>query len=164
MAEEKRHEGKPETITISVDMLNELIASKARESVAALLSKPPDLQFQEDMDRMRGKDRPLRPETLVKCLSPITGARFTLRVNPVSRGLPAGRIVEMIDYERPAGWDKKIADGGLYYDGDDFPLTNKDGTPNKLYLKWVYENFWRRDWSELSGKPASFADQWRVKE
>jgi hypothetical protein len=151
-----------QTVTLTLSDLNTLIDARARETVANILSaKAPDQEMAERMDRQRGKHLPPMPESLVPCRSPITGATMSVRVLK-SRSFPDGRIVEMLDYVRPDGWDRKKKDGGLYMDGDSFPMLQDNGKPHMKYTKWLYQSFWQRDWNALSGQPASFLDQWRV--
>ena len=77
-------------------------------------------------------------------------ARLSASVRPK----PSPRLVEMIDYERPAGWDVCEASGGRM--PDTYSDANRD---EKQFLKWVYQTFWLRDQNEVGGKPLN--PQWR---
>jgi hypothetical protein len=128
------------------------------------IEKTIDEQIRERMALMRGAGVPAQHEALIPMLSPITGARFTGRFlasrsvsfksdgTPIPNGPP--RLVEMIDYERPAGWDVPEASGGRM--PDTYSDANRD---EKQFLKWVYQTFWLRDQNEVGGKPLN--PQWR---
>lgn len=179
MADEKKHDQKqpepvkppetsPGTITVSLADLKVLIADgiadgTRRELANILGGKAPDEQMRDYMDRARGKNIPPPPEELVPCVSPMTGAKFAARVI-MSRAYPLGRIVELLDYERPVGWDVHKEDGGLYDGPKNFMLINPEtGLPRIKYRQWAYQTFYMVDWNHLSGKPASILDHWRVK-
>ena len=157
------------TVTVTMSALEALINSsidaRVRDRLAEVQSKSFDEGMQERMDRMRGKDRPLPPEELVPCVSPITGATFTVRLI-MSRAYPQGRVVELLDYVRPEGWDKHKDDGGLYNDVRENMVPLVPGqTLNKgqyKYRDWCYRAFWMTDWRALSSKPGSFLAQWRA--
>jgi hypothetical protein len=156
-------EKKDETVTVSMAVFKELISSQVRE---VLTSKTQDEQIQEKLRQMRGQDRPLPPEEVVDCRSPITGATFKARCT-MSRAYPAGRVVEIVDYVLPDGADVPRDDGGLcdmprekiFIQREDGEFT-KDFT--KPYLFWRYASYWAKDWNEVSGQPASFLAQWRA--
>ena len=160
MSDPKKPE-QPASITVTIAELNQLIASK----VAEFIGKPYDEKIQEELDRQRGKDRPLPPEELVSCRSPSTGATFTARLI-LSRQFPSGRICELLDYERPEGTDKHVDDGGKYQGlREDLELPPLSGNLNAAqyrYRKWLYDSYFAADWNTLSGKPGSFLAQWRV--
>ena len=178
MADEKKHD-QPQTITLTLDALKALMKEQAetitkavearqddriRSGVAEILGgKAPDEQMRDYMDRARGKNIPPPPEELVPCVSPMTGSKFVARVI-MSRAYPLGRIVELLDYERPVGWDAHKEDGGLYDGPKNFMLINPEtGLPRIKYRQWAYQTFYMVDWNHLSGKPASILDHWRVK-
>jgi hypothetical protein len=150
------------TVTITLSALQELIKNQTNASVAAILAgKSPDERMREEVDKLKGRDRPPIPEELVPCRSPLTGATFNVRVIK-SKSFPVGRIMEMVDYVRPIGWDTHREDGGLY----DGPRENlqphpQTGRHTLVYLHWVYKSFYAKDWAELSGKPASVLEMWR---
>jgi len=160
--EKKKADEKPEqTITLTMSALNELISLKTRESLAEIMTaKTPDERMTDALDQVRGKNRPPIPEEIVACRSPLTGATFKLRVTK-SKTYPQGRVVEMIDYERPAGWDVHREDGGLCDVPRELMRENpQSGKPFLKFAQWLYDNFWRRDWNEVHGKPFSFLAQW----
>ena len=149
----------PETITVTLDALKMLIA----QGIAEKFGRPYDEQVQEEFDRMRGKDRPLPPEDLIPCRSPVSGAMFTARLIK-SKSFPSGRVVELLDYKRPPGTDAHKEDGGLYggpREGMLPVLRDNPDAAQYLYLRWIY-SFFQNDWNLLSGKPGSFLAQWRV--
>jgi hypothetical protein len=150
-------------VTLPASSLADLIASKVRDEVARIMTATTvDERMRTAMDAMRGRNIPPPPETMVECRSPLTGARFRLRAT-TSKTYPAGRVVEMLDYERPAGWDAHKEDGGLYEGPREFmalqPQTNR---PGLKYTHWVYTTFWQTDWNAVSGKPLSYLAQWRA--
>jgi hypothetical protein len=162
-----KHDEKEEVVTLPASAITELINARVRDEVAKIFTaKTPDEQIAERMRELRGQNRPLPPEDIVPCRSPITGATFKMRVT-MSRAFPAGRVAEMIDYVAPEGVDLPRDDGGLcdmprekmFIQREDGEFT-KDFT--KPYLFWRYTNFWMKDWNELSGRPASFLAQWRT--
>jgi len=137
--------------------------SVVRDELAAVMSaKTPDQRIAEAMGRMRGAGNPLPPETLIPCVSPLTGATFTARVI-TSKPFPLGRIVELLDYAQPAGFDVHITDGGLY-DGDRSTLINQNGIkePKQPFRLYVYKRYWQVDTNALAGRPASHLAQWRA--
>jgi hypothetical protein len=141
-------------VTLPASALAELIAAQVRSEVARIMTaKTPDERMSEEMDRQRGRNRPAPyTEELVPCLSPLTEAKFTARLT-FSKSFPRGRVAELIDYVRPDGWDRKKQDGGRYHDGEEWPLKNEKGDPARRFTAWVYEEFWKKDWNELSGNP-----------
>lgn len=147
------------TITITMGALQQLI----KAGIAETMGKTFDDKMRDDIDRIRGRNVPPPPEELIACVSPLTGARFTARAIK-SRSLPQGRIVELLDYVQPEGWNVHKEDGGMY-DGD--PGTLKEnpqtGLPMMKFRVWAYNMFWKKDWAELSGKPISFlTSYWRA--
>lgn len=154
-----KHEEKEATVTLTAADLQSLIRDAVRAQVLDLMTaKTPDEQIREAIDRQRGIGRPTAPEFLVACRSPITGSTFTARL--VASKTLGTRVIEILDYTRPDGWDRKKCDGGLVEDGDQMPLLEADGKPGKRYVKWLYETFWLRDADEVGGKP--LPDQWRA--
>jgi hypothetical protein len=149
----------PPPATITHDALSALIATAVRAELANIMTaKSPDQRMTEAMASARGQDRPAAPEFLVACRSPITNATFTARL--LDSKAIGKRVVELLNYERPEGWDRKKVDGGLVPDGDEMPLKNADGSPSKKYAMWLYNTYWQRDVNALGGKP--LPDQWRV--
>ena len=163
MAQDKKQDAPPEqTITVTPSMLSTLIAAEV-----AKLHKAKDFNeiAQESLDHMRGKDRPLPPEDLIPCRSPSTQATFTARLIK-SRTFPAGRIVELLDYVRPAGAEKHVDDGGMFSGPREWMRPKVDGEPldkgQYKYRHWLYSDFFMADWNTLTGRPASFLAQWRI--
>lgn len=149
----------PAPATITQDALSALIATAVRAELANIMTaKSPDQRMTEAMASARGQDRPAAPEFLVACRSPITNATFTARLIE-SKSLGT-RVVELLDYQRPDGWDRKKVDGGLVPDGDEMPMKNADGSPSKKYAMWLYNNFWQKDSNAIGGKP--LPNQWRA--
>ncbi len=156
-----------ETVSLPASALTELINARVRDEVLKILTaKTPDEQIEEKLRIARGQNRPPPPEETVECRSPITGATFKARI-VTSRQSPSGRIVEILDYAHPKGVDLPKSEGGLC----DIPrekmfvqLESGDFTNEftKAYAFWRYNEFWAKDWNELTGQPASFLAQWRV--
>ncbi len=148
------------TATVTVTDLSKLIQDAVDARLAEIMTaKSPDDRIRDAMERQRGIGVPTAAEFLVPCVSPITKAKFTARLI-ASKSLGA-RVVELLDYERPAGWDTKKQDGGIVPDGDQMPLKDpQTGKPGSRYVKWLYETFWQRDAAELGGK--QLPDQWRA--
>ena len=167
MADDKKKPDEPQTITLTLDALRALVKDQVQEGTRSELAKlmtatTVDERMQQAMDAMRGKNRPLPPETLVVCRSPVTGATFALRLVH-SKAFPEGRVVEMVDYARPEGWDRHREDGGLYEGPREMMSINSEtGLQHLRYRTWVYQTFWQTDWNSVSGKPASFLAQWRI--
>src|SRR5271166_5409724 len=133
MADEKKkpdekHEDKPlppapeATITITLSAIQQLI----KAGIAEAVGKPPDDRMKDEIDRIRGRNVPPPPEDLIPCVSPITGSSFTVRVIR-SRGLPQGRIIELLDYVHPEGWDLHKEHGGTFDGARE--VMNADGRP-----------------------------------
>jgi hypothetical protein len=147
---------KPEQmLSVSESALKDLIAAGIAQIMSA---RTPDERIREAMDRQRGVGLPMAPEFLVPCVSPITGATFTARVIQSRSG--ETRCVDLLDYQRPVGWDVKEVDGGLVPGGESMPLKEENGTPGTRYTKWLYETFWMRDANEVGGKP--IPSSWRA--
>ena len=173
--EEKKNPAPPapeQTVTITLGVLEKLIEAKAKDTakdtVATILSgKTYDESMAERMDQMRGKNRPVAPEEMIRCRSPLTGGTFTARAIK-SRSFPAGRIVEILDYERPTGCTVHKDDGGLYEGQREWMNVDPKAPHHTLnkgqhkYLFWLYSQFWQKDWNAVSGKPVSFLEQWRL--
>ena len=169
MADEKKHPNAPAdkleapTVTLPATTLAELIAAAVDKRVAEIMTATTvDERMQTAMNAMRGKNIPPTPEELIACRSPVTGATFTARV-VLSRAYPLGRIVELLDYARPAGWDVHKDDGGLY-DGvrESMRINPETGERFIKFRQWTYKTFWMSDWNAISGKPTSFLAHWRV--
>jgi hypothetical protein len=166
--EEKKSDAREEMVSMPASAYTEMFNARVRDEVLKILTaKTPDEQIAERLDALRGKNRPPPLESLVECRSPITGSTFKARCVQ-SKTYPDGRIVEILDYTFPDGIDVPKDDGGLC----DMPrekmfVQREDGEfthdLTKPYLYWRYQNFWAKDWNELSGQPASFLAQWRVR-
>jgi hypothetical protein len=144
--------------TITTDALSTLIAAAVRAEVAKLMTQStPDEQIVTALDRARGKDKPLPKEDHVKCVSPLTGARFTAHLL-WSRTYPEGRVIEIEDYERPPGWDVSRANGGAVPDG--LEMKDQSGRPAKRYTNWLRIEYWQKDLVALISKP--LPAQWRA--
>ena len=152
---------KEETVTLPASALAELIATAVRAEVAKVATAThPDARMREVLDGMRGKDLPPLPEETIECQSPLTGAKMKVRLVK-SKAFPSGRVAEMFDYERPAGWDSHKENGGLcHLPMDQMQINPQTGKHFLKYLEYVYKTYWQRDWKELSGKPASALVQW----
>jgi len=147
-------------VQITSDALATLIATQVREELAKIMTqRSPDEAIQEALDRARGKDRPLPPEYLIQCKSPLTGSTFTARLQ-ASRRHPGGRVIELLDYVRPEGWDRHKRDGGLVNDDTVMWSQFQPGKPDPQYANWVRKTFWQRDAEALIGHP--LAPQWRA--
>jgi hypothetical protein len=145
-------------VTVTEGALEMLIASAVRAEVAKLMTaSTPDEQIQKALDRARGKDRPLPKEEAIACFSPVTKARFTARLI-ASSVFPQGRVIELLDYVRPDGWDVPRLDGGLVPDGMD--RKNDRGELSKEFANWARKEFWQKDLEMLVGRP--LPDQWRA--
>lgn len=133
------------------------------QTIQLLTSKSLDEKMVEDMARYRGADRPPLPEYVIPCKSPVTGATFGVRILK-SKAYPEGRIVELIDYVRPTGWDKHVDEGGLYDGVRDTLYDKKTGVfaPSIAFRKYAFERYLRVDSSQLQGQPARAVDQYRV--
>lgn len=157
----KPPEAPPTTITVTPEVLNQLINAR----LAEVLGRNFDEKFEEEYGKMRGKGRPLDPEELVPCRSPSTGSTFTVRL-VISRAFPSGRVVELLDYVRPDGTDRHAKDGGLYNglpeDMNPVPPGEAMKARQFVYMEWLYKSFFAADWNAISGKPGSFLAQWRV--
>ena len=133
---------------------------RVRAEVAGIMTaRTPDESMAAAMQALRGTTKPRAPEGLIPCRSPITDATFSARVVR-SRAFPKGRILELLDYQRPEGWDKHKDDGGLYLGPRELMQVDSQGVPHWGYRKWVYEEFWAKDIAALAGKSASYLRQW----
>lgn len=130
-------------------MPRNLSIDDVKAEMARVMATPADEIMRRDIDKMRGKDRPLPHEFLVPCKSPLTGATFNARC-VVSRTYPDGSVVEMLDYEYPAGVDVPKVNGGLYpYPEDtmyaDPAFGNPPGTKSSKYKVWLHASFYQTD-------------------
>lgn len=153
----KNETASAETLTVDAAALKALVEAqveaKVQERLAAmnmLEAKTADDRFKDTMDHMRGRNGEQHPEEEHACESPATGATFKARVIR-SRSFPKGRVVELLEYTEPAGYDVHTSDGGLVPDG--VPIRSKEGSFTPQFKMWRYQTFWRRDLSEFVGKP-----------
>ena len=101
------------TVVLQSSALAELIGAAVRAEVAKIMTaKGPDERIAEAMAVQRGQTLPQPIEAAVDCRSPITGAIFTVRLLQPRKPGYTPRVVELLDYERPEGWDRSIDDGG----------------------------------------------------
>ncbi len=139
----------PKTITIDTATLNELIDAKVRAGIAEAQAKgvAEGADFERAMGTIRGGDKPAAKVWQSElCESPITGSRFNAKLME-SRSTPLGRVVDLENYEFPAGIDVAQQDGGLMPDAH-------IASPPEVHAHWKYWEFVRRDLIEYaSGKP-----------
>lgn len=149
----------PPTVTVGATDFAALIDAAVEAKVAKIFSaRAPDERIKQQVELARGIGLPLAPEMLVPCRSPITGSTFLAR-QIVSKSEGA-RVAELLEYDRPAGWDRKKIDGGIVPDDEAMPLKEQNGQPGKRYARWLYSEFLMRDLNAIGGKllPA----QWRA--
>lgn len=157
-------------VELTTEQLNEIIASAVKAAIdsargpqpevpgKAFEDATPDEQFHATMRERRGKHLPALPIKHVACKSNVTGATFNAEIN--DRGI----VVGLPDYAYPPGIDISSDEGGLVPRGMN-PIDTTTGRPNKLWLKWRWENFWQIDLRAFVNKPlpkyaqAEFADQ-----
>lgn len=147
------------TITVTMSMLEALVAAKVAEE----RRKPIDETWQEQMRRARGQDHPLPAEEIVEVLSPITRARFSVRL---IRDSSSRMVVTEThgEYLRPDGWDVSRRDGGLATDAE--LDTTPEGRPTKKALWELHKRYFLRDWSEIGPTAEGrreLPDLWRAK-
>jgi hypothetical protein len=150
----------PPIAVSQTDLVSLLRAAAAQEVAGIFTAKTTDERIRDAIDRQRGVGQPTAQEFLVECRSPITGSTFTARLVASKSPEVGTRVVEMLDYRRPDGWDRKRQDGGIVPDGDDMPLVEANGVPGKRYASWLYENFLKKDYNAVGGKV--LPDQWRA--
>lgn len=118
-----------------------------------------------DEDRQRLLTSPGQPKRyrMIPGKSEETGSTFTLHVVE-SKGMPHGRIVQLVGYKHPDGMLVEERNGGKMPDG--FPaLKNQQEYPSipegqevprhmltVRYLHWRWDNFWKADLKRLVGK------------
>jgi hypothetical protein len=124
-----------------------------KAEMARVMAKPADEVMRADIDRLRGRDRPLPKEFLIPCRSPMTGATFAARC-VASRSFPEGSVVELLDYVYPPGIDQARSEGGLYpYPADtmyaDPAFGNPPGAKSAKYKVWLWDSFRRTDMRAL---------------
>lgn len=128
------------------DRMYELAKAGATPAVKSPGDKTADELFQEQMRERRGQHLPPLKVEVVACKSPGTGSTFDAHVNHL------GKVVEIPNYKHPEGHDVSRDDGGLVPSG--MPIINLEtGRPNKLYQKWLWENFYKADLITFVGKP-----------
>jgi hypothetical protein len=129
----------------------------------------PNDAVRDRIARERGIGNPTDPEQLVYCKSPITGSTFTAR-SIASRDPEIGnRVVELLDYQRPAGWNVHKRYGGMVEDAWDL-VDGEDNTvefdpkrkPGIKFQNWFWATFLQRDANALIGRP--LPQGWRVPE
>jgi len=130
------------------------------EVAADRATQNPNDVIHDRIARERGIGNPTDPESLVYCRSPITGATFTAR-SIASRNPEVGnRVVELLDYQRPDGWDRHKKDGGMVEDvwplNDGGELDASLDPRRKLgekFREWLYHSFLKPDSVALIGRP-----------
>jgi hypothetical protein len=140
----------------------------AEKHLRDLQQRDPDAVIREQLARMRGVGRPLRPEpTPIFCRSPLTGATFRVRLVATPEH-PEGVATELLDYTRPEGWDRPRSEGGLFDGLREEMLSNKPGARADAwsfrYGRWVWTTFMQADQRATVDKkaPASALSQWVV--
>lgn len=134
----------------------EIVAAAVKAALEAFsgpVASTPEERFEAFSKQVHPEPRPSTEhvERLVPCRSPITSSTFVARVVK-SRTYPAGRVVELIDYTQPAGFDVPKSEGGLFSDG--VPIRgDSSGGYSVQFNKWAWEEFWRKDLVEFVGKP-----------
>lgn len=158
------------TVTLTQEQFDQLLAaarggSSAQEVAVAVAREFQKPQIGTAEERFEAFRKELKPEPapsemaeiLVDCRSHVTKATFRARV-VASRTFPAGRIVELVDYKRPSGWDVPKSSGGLVPDGMTILKDNanpSDMNPEKYtpqFLDWAWGTFWKVDLVEYVGK------------
>lgn len=123
----------------------------------ARIAPPPqlseDAKVAQLVDDLNGVARSLPRERQIPIKSEVTGGTFQARVVE-SRGFPEGRIVDLVDYKYPAGYNVKSEEGGLIPRG---LKSHRDdnGHPLTIYKQWLWAEFWKKDLIEYVGKPMS---------
>ena len=130
MADEKKKDAPAaeQTITVTPSILKAMFAEWQQEERGR--EKSYEEQSVDVLRKIRGQDRPPIPEELVPCRSPLTGSTMVVRVTK-SRTTPGGRVVEILDYVRPEGWDRHESDGGLYHGEKKWMADPADGNLQK---------------------------------
>lgn len=148
------------TVQVPASTLADLIAAAVDRRVAEIMTaKGPDERIADAMAAQRGQNMPAPHEALVDCVSPITGATFTARMLMPRRPGAPWRVVELLDYTRPEGWDRLQQDGGLVPNGVE--LKNEvTGKPSQKFMLSVHRDYYVKDNQQLLGKP--LPDLWRV--
>lgn len=145
MSDERKPGDKPRTITVDIDTLNELIASRVKEQVAAAAAGTLDAQaqFQAQLDEFRGKNRKTDiVEVFHDCESPLTGATFRARCL-VSKSMPVGRVVDLADYTFPPHVGEYVAPTGA--DGEAIRVSKERFEHNK------FVEYWQKDLNAFAG-------------
>lgn len=103
-------------VTLPASALQAMITALVEKGVQeALKVRSPDERYEEELRVQRGRNPPLE-EQLVPCTSPLNGSTFTARLTR-RRASDPFRVVELLDYKMPEGWDKSKANGGLVENG-----------------------------------------------
>jgi hypothetical protein len=130
-------------------------------------AKTHDEQIRDAIDAQRGKGRPLPPEQLIYCKSPITGSTFTARLIESRNKEIGNRVVELLDYQRPQGWNVHKMDGGMVPDvwplveGEDIDVPfDPKRKPGLKFSSWFWAEFLQKDAAALIGLP--LPKNWRA--
>jgi hypothetical protein len=153
------------SVSVPASALADLISAAVDRRVAEIMgAKSPDQKIAEAMAAQRGTNNPGQQEQLVDCRSPITKSTFTARLLLPRKPGGQYRVVELLDYERPDGWDRHAADGGLVPNGTSIHKTDERGDPTPAFdarfALSVVRDYYNRDNRALIGKPLD--PVWRV--
>ena len=129
-------------------LIDDIVARRLKDALAA---RSVDDRFEEEMALLRGTKRPLPHEQLVECASPVTKATFTARLLMPRKEGGQYRVVELIDYTKPDGWDRSVSNGGLVPDGVE--IYGQDGKMTLRFGASVNQNYYNRDNRDVMGKP-----------
>ena len=152
---EKNKPAAPEptaTVPVPTTAFAEMVEALVQKGIAKAMSlKTPDDIYEEGLRLQRTRNPPLEEE-LVPCVSPITKATFSAKIQK-GRG-PDGqwRVVEFVDYARPDGWDRWQQDGGLVPNG----TAIMNDVTNQLEPKFMWEvhrKYYKADNDALMGRP-----------
>jgi hypothetical protein len=144
----------PKLITLTEEQFHQLLTA-ARPPAPP---EPPSLdERHEQFVKAQQEDRPIHKEfAWGRVVSDETGASFVPRVVQ-SRGYPKGRVVELLDYQYPAGIDRHVNEGGLVPLG--LPIANKSSTGDLAYTpqykQWRYTDYWQSDLRRYVGRDAA---------
>jgi hypothetical protein len=134
-------------------MLAMLEARPAPAEVGSAIKLTEDQNISAHVADLKGTNRPRPRERLLPFLSPESNATMLLRVIE-SKGYPDGRIVDLLEYTYPEGFDVYQHAGGLVPDG--LQMTRPDnGHKLPKYNQWLYDTFWKRDLNAYVGRPMS---------
>lgn len=141
------------------------------KSLAAKSGIDPD-SLPERMKRLDRERKPQLQRRFPNQKSHDTASTFTIRVvKSDAPGFEHGRIVELMHYRWPEGFDVSVQLGGLMPEG--YNTSRKpDGTYNIRFASWLYETFWLADYHRyLKGRalrsvdladPTDLSKPWRT--